>query len=147
MKLQRIVNYFTLLVIAVQCRDQPTLKKKSDSRIILQLINCSSLSEAVSKIVKENSAIHARTASLISSPHKYKLRDFKEELLSKSSVNLNRFFRHDTPIMNITAIAGQRKRFIILLITTFNEFLEIFSRITTNFFRFNAFFLIFLVNG
>lgn len=74
------------------------------------------------------------------------LNDFKDELFAKCSANSNLLFRQDST-MHIVSIAGRRKRFSVILISTFEGFLQTYERIKPEYFWFNGFYLIVLANG
>lgn len=110
----------------------------------------SNLGDAVSQISNEIFDFKTKTTSLVSAvsskhPESFTIKDFKDQLLAKFG-NSNTVFRHDTS-WKVTTLSGQRKRFTIFPITSFEEFLLIYEKLSSVYFRYNGYFVFVLVNG
>lgn len=114
----------------------------------LESRNFSIYSDAVVEIITEMFSHDVTTTNLIS-PESLKaldLNDFKDELLKRTSATSQIVVRQDSTMKQIS-IHGRRKRFSIILIKTFDGFLQAINKMTPKYFWFNGFFLILLANG
>lgn len=107
-----------------------------------------SLVEAVDQILTEIFVNQITTVNLLV-PERYEsfaLKDFNDELFSKSFETSKIVFRLDTS-GKISTVPGRKKRCNIFVIESFDGFLAIYNKITTSVFRLDGYYLIVLVDG
>lgn len=106
------------------------------------------LALAVSKVVDKDFTTGVKTMNLILPEHSVnsKLKDFSENLLSKSFPSLKAVYRQESST-KLTTIVGRRKRYVIIAIEHFEHFSEIYSKMLPRYFRFSGLYLIVLLQG
>lgn len=103
----------------------------------------SKLAEAVKTIVEDVYTKETNTVNIFSKSSSNNFNDFKNELLAQTS---RVSFRQESS-SRIAEEMNQRKRCNIFVIDSFEDFAEIYKRISSNIFYFNGFFLFVLTNG
>lgn len=104
-----------------------------------------SLALAVSEVVDKDFSTGVKTTNLIT-PDRQNYKIASESLLTLNFATIKTAFRQDSA-SKLSTIYGRRKRYVILAIENFEQFLEIHSRMFPTFFRFSGLYLVVLVNG
>lgn len=111
--------------------------------------NQSNFADAVVEIIdKIVSYENITTANIISSRilNSNLLEDFKDELLLKCFASAEVIVRQDSAI-EFASIKSERRRFTVILINTFDDFLKTFKMMSPEHFWFSGFYLIVLTAG
>lgn len=104
----------------------------------------SNLAAAVEKVYETNNETGLTVTLITPNYLTNKMQDFKHELLTKAFLKLHFGFRHET---SENLRAKRFRRSSIILIQKFEDFVEISMRISPDFFKFNGFFVIVLIDG
>lgn len=120
----------------------------SNAKIIDLKIRNSSLATAVNRVVDIMSEQYDITViNLISPSDDFHLKDFHHEIVAKYRKISNIHFRIETSNSKLTNIRGRKKRFSIISIKIFHEFLTVYKMINREKFWINGLYLIVLING
>lgn len=115
----------------------------------LQQVKDSSLMKAVAIVTSQVLNKEMTTVTFISSDDSFKFRDFKTEFFKRlQNLTLNKiytFLRLESTSPKI--LTRSRKRFPIILMERFDQFLEVYRRMDRNHFWLNGFYIIILLNG
>lgn len=121
------------------CRNLTNLRLTSKS--------FSNLAQAANEIVEKDFSVGTTTSNLIlSDSSDLSLRDFAEELLSRSFEKINVVIRQESPTA-FSLLRNRRRRCAIFVISRFEQFQRMYPKITREIFFFNGYFLIVLTNG
>lgn len=109
----------------------------------------SSLAACVNEIIAEAFTIDVDTVTFILPESKYffEVDDFKDELFKKISAKPNVAIHQELVSKLIDSPSRLQRRYIILLINSFKDFLKAFKVLSPELFRFNGYCIIALVNG
>lgn len=138
MKLWSCFNFLGFVLTTCDCGNF------SDRKFAIQ--SQRKLASAVAKLAVDVFSIDAATINLISPETCVTSQDFKDELLQQVFATQKLILRQETA-SKMRTIPGRRKRFVILLIASFTDFLEIYQKMSPKVFNFSGFYLIVLVDG
>lgn len=108
--------------------------------------NFSQLPTAVNEVINQIMLSDITTFNLITSEDSLEINDFKEEFLGKRLQLSGSIFRQELA-SRIVTVKGRRKRFSIFIIESFDQFTEIFKKLSPKIFWYNGFYLIVLIRG
>lgn len=109
----------------------------------LHSTNHSNLAVAISKIVDKLASNDIKTANIITSLGEledYELKDFRNKL-SKKCFMTEISLRQESRMFNI----GRKRFFSLILLNTFDDFVNVYKKISSDKFHFNGFYLIVLL--
>lgn len=108
----------------------------------------SNLAKAVNEVVNEVLADLTVTVNLVSPKNEKNLSEFKDEFLLNSFTKSKVGYRQQASSKLKPSALGHKKRFSIIVIEDFNEFMEIYEKIATpKIFWFSGFYVVALNNG
>lgn len=116
------------------------------TQILGQSRNFSNLAEAVIEVVARVLPRHATSTNFISSDDCFHVADFKDEMARKLPSTMRMAFRFISTT-KIRKMPARRIRSNIFVVDSFDDFLDIYRKITTSVFRFNGYYLVVLTNG
>lgn len=139
MKLLAALKIFCLILLLL-CGVEGNILELNSSKHLM-------LAEAVSEFISKASAQDISTADLIfGNSSDRDLKDFRDVLISKSFFASKVAIRQETAA-KLRTLEGRLKRFTILLVDKFEDFTEIYARMSPNIFKFNGLYLVVLTSG
>lgn len=124
------------------------LGSEQTSEIYYNQRNLSQMVCAVNEIVNLIFSDYADTLNLISTETSvsFEVLDFKDQLIAKTADTLSVLIRHELT-SNIRIVPTRRRRCVIFVIWSFEDFLEAYDIMTPELFKFNGLYLFVFVNG
>lgn len=133
------MKLFVLLIAFLSC---------SSAKIVAPGNESFYLARATHKIVEIMSRQYGvSTVNLISPMNDFMRSDFHNEIMSGCAKYQQIHFRVEATSEQLSKIQGRRKRFSIISIKNFREFLVIHKKVNRDDFHINGYFLIILING
>lgn len=117
------------------------------SEIIISTKSDKNLINAVYKVMTESSASGILTKTFIYSKNtaSFAAEDFKDELFEKLNSTIKRI--ETSAKMSTLELLGRKRRCVVLLITSFSDFLEIYNNLTPDYSWFDGLYIIVLLSG